>query len=458
MATQSSSPPSPPKSDDEAVAANVFGGVGAILGYIGAEAASVATFDRLLWPQRAYGNFSFSSLLPVALITPMGGPMHKAALKALDVIYDHGLLKGPHQGHMLGTAFFPDQGWTYTMHGGTEYESHTEDLRNCLWTRVLSYISMPSSGMPQTPTNSGSTTAPAPLRAKVSVYRLKISRAKAADKRKDLPFISEDTRTPSSRVYLGIVCSELTAILCAIAILAACRSAWALLWLAPLLIRLFSACFAIHRERLVSTVSESSINENPCNFEIHCPQSDGNFMILNGPPSLVLQFFRHYGHPQRDHIRETLQLIIIFIFISLFPIGLLCSTVWMPPDIQYVWLGWQLYVVLAMHVSRYSNVGASTSTEYGTAVAFMKRLGPARPPANQQQNRRDGSILFGHSVEGRETMRVDLTVTYHRRNQEGKDAVKDMLRADIENGFGVSSITPMSSARSSDSMLTEKMS
>ncbi|KAK8042408.1 hypothetical protein PG994_012891 [Apiospora phragmitis] len=280
MATESSSQPSQLTPEDEATSANVFGGLGAILGYIGAEAATDSTFERLLWPQRAYANFGLSSLPGVAMLTPMGGPMHKAALKALDTIFEHGLLKGPQQGHMLGTAFFPDQGWKYTMHGGSEYESHTEDLRNCLWTRVLSYISMPPSIITPGPMKQGSETSSAPLRAKVAVYRLKIG---AADKSQGLPFVSEDTRTPSFRVFLGISCSELTAILCAIGILTVYRSAWALLWLAPLLIRLFSACFAIHRERLVSTVSTSSTDEPACNFEIHCPQSDGNFMVLTGP-------------------------------------------------------------------------------------------------------------------------------------------------------------------------------
>ncbi|KAK8080293.1 hypothetical protein PG997_008111 [Apiospora hydei] len=425
-------------SDDEAASANVLGVLGAILGYIGAEAAADSAFERLLWPQRAYSNFSLSSAPGVALLTPMGGPMYRAALKALDTIYKHGLLRGSYQGHMLGTAFFPDQGWTYTMHGGTYYESHTEDLRNCLWTRVLSYISMSTSNITPNPMKAEVKTTSVPLRAKVAVYRLNISRETSADKSRSLPFVSEGTRTPSFRVFLGISFSELTSILCAIGITAVYQSAWALLWLAPLLIRLFSAVFAIHRERLVSAVSASSISEPPCNYEIHCPQSDGNFMVLTGPPSLILQFFRHYGHPQRDHVREVLQLGTVFIFISLFPIGLLCYVMWMPVGIQHIWLGWQLYIVLAMYISRYSHVGASTSTEYGAAEAFMNRLHPPCNTTGNQQNRRHGSILFGNSKNGLDMMRADLTVTYHSRNQEGKDAFRGMLRGDIENGLGIS--------------------
>lgn len=109
--------------------ANISGALGAVLGYIGAEAATPSIFERLLWPQRAYANFKLSLLPGAAFATSMDGPLHKAALKTLDTIFDHGLMKGAHQGHMLGSAFFPDQGWQYTMHGGSEYESHTEDVR-----------------------------------------------------------------------------------------------------------------------------------------------------------------------------------------------------------------------------------------------------------------------------------------------------------------------------------------
>ena len=67
----------------------------------------------------------------------MGGPLHKAALKTMDTIFNHGLLKGSDKGRMLGTPFFPEVEWLYTMHGDGKQSSHTEPLRNCLWARVL---------------------------------------------------------------------------------------------------------------------------------------------------------------------------------------------------------------------------------------------------------------------------------------------------------------------------------
>lgn len=60
---------------------NVFGAFGAVLGYIGAEAATMLTLERLLWPQRFYSNFRLGTLLPISLLTPMGGPIHKSVCR-----------------------------------------------------------------------------------------------------------------------------------------------------------------------------------------------------------------------------------------------------------------------------------------------------------------------------------------------------------------------------------------
>ena len=42
---------------ESVVETNVFGGFGAVLGYIGAEAATPNVFERLLWPQIFYSGF-----------------------------------------------------------------------------------------------------------------------------------------------------------------------------------------------------------------------------------------------------------------------------------------------------------------------------------------------------------------------------------------------------------------
>lgn len=60
----------------------------------------------------------------------MGDPVHKAALSTLDTFLAHGLFRGAYQGH-IGTAFFQDLGWTYTMlasHEDDDTQDDTEPL------------------------------------------------------------------------------------------------------------------------------------------------------------------------------------------------------------------------------------------------------------------------------------------------------------------------------------------
>ncbi|KAI0190480.1 hypothetical protein EV127DRAFT_430396 [Xylaria flabelliformis] len=427
---------SPPSSNgEEAVAQmnNVYGALGAVLGYVGAEAATVLTFERLLWPQRFYSNFKLASVPSIALLTPMSGPLHKVGLAVMDKIFQHGLLRGSHQGHMLGTVFFPALGWTYTMHGDdADNPTHTEPLRNCLWARALAYIAMPPINNPDrhgTPDNVEKGN-PQALRARVTVSHLTITPATPADRASTVRFVSEDTQTPSLRVFLGVITSELTAIATAIAVFVTWRSVWALLWLIPLFIRLVSTALAIQREQLIRADETSqSSSDRSFNFEIHCPQADGNFMLITGPSTLVLQFFRHYGHPKRDRFREIVQLASIVLFFCVFPLELVISIVWMPIDLQYVWLGYQLYVVFAMHVSRFSYFGTSATTEAKIAEAFSRQM-CGRCTAGAE---RECSILFGHSRDGPETLKVNLSITYHNRYREGQQSLQALLKGGVRN-------------------------
>ena len=425
-----SDPPQVPAGDDSnSQYAQIFGAFGAVLGYIGAEAATAVTFERLLWPQRTFSNFQWRSVPTMALFMPMGGPMHKVALAVLDRMFSHGLMKGPHQGHMLGTSFFPEQGWTYTMHDDCDgHKAHTEPLRNCIWARALSQIPMlaaESSRRSQSPgqIEKGAPASPQVLRARVAVSHLTFSKATDEDKRLGLPFVWEDTKTPSPRVFLAILTSELIGIAVVIGVFCVFRSLWALLWLLPLFVRLVSAVSALHREKLISAISSSTASDPSAKFEVHCPRSEGNFMLLSGPPALVLQFFRHYGHPRRDRVREVVQLLCVIVLGCQFPIELLCSMIWMPIEIQYVWLTYYLWVVITMHITRYCCIGHSATTEAKIAQAFAGQVRGSGVPASA----REGSILFGHQSDGPQTLRVDLSVTYHDRNQDGRDRMAELL-------------------------------
>ncbi|KAI0189893.1 hypothetical protein F4808DRAFT_467174 [Astrocystis sublimbata] len=353
---------------------NVYGALGSVLGYIGAEVATPAAFERLLWPQRYYSNFKLKSAPSMAVLAPMSGPLHKIGLAVMDKIFQHGILKGPHQGHMLGTAFFPELGWTYTMHSEDEnFPKHTEPLRNCLWARALARICIPTihSHDGRGIFDNVEKAYPSALRARVTVSHITLTPATPADRASMIPFVSEDTRTPGIGVFLGVITSELSAIVTATVIFAIQHSPWAFLWLIPLSVRL----------------------------------SDGNFMLMTGPSTLVLQFFRHYGHPKRDRFKEIAQLISIVLFLCILPFELVVSIILMPINLQYVWLGYQIYVILMMHICRYSHWGNPATTEGKIAEAFSKQI-----------------------REGPETLKATLSITYHSRYREGQETMRVLLR------------------------------
>ena len=202
---------------------NVFSAFGAVLGYLGAEAATPATFERLLWPQRFYSSLTVSTAPKLALFMSMGGPLHKAALRTLDIAFGNGLFKGAHEGHMLGTAFFREDDWTYTMQcKNGALPSHTEPLRNCIWARALTYLPMPMIDIQPNEAakenlEKGSSN-PDRVRAKVSVSHLVISKASYEDRASDIPFVCESVGTPGPRLWLALFITELTGVLMAVGI------------------------------------------------------------------------------------------------------------------------------------------------------------------------------------------------------------------------------------------------
>ncbi|KAK2017023.1 hypothetical protein LZ32DRAFT_601012 [Colletotrichum eremochloae] len=407
--------------------------LGAVLGYIGAEAATTFAFERLLWPQRFFSRLNVWSTFTIALLTPMGGPMHKAALNTLDIMFARGLLEGPQRGSMLGSAFFPElDRWSYTMYGDARVPLKTEPVRNALFPRALRRMPLPFMG-PSTTSQAtldvaeNGTAVSRPVRARVAVSHLVLSRASAQDKASNLPLVSERASPPSTSVILGIFISELSAVIVAVIIASVFDSFWCLLWLVPLVLRLLSAVFSVDRESLVST-SSNLAGDQSHDFEIHCPQKEGKFMLITGPPAIVLQFFRHYGHPVRSRSREVIQLGTVIILGGLFPFGLLCSTLWMPGPIASVWLCYQMYVVLVMHLVRYSSLAWASTTEVAIATELSRGL------SCSNENEYDSSILFGQERNGLGTIKARVAVTYHNSYGAGKRAMDNLLsRLDISS-------------------------
>ena len=186
--------------------ASVISALGTLIGYLGAEAATVDFFERLLWPQRFYTGITVKSALLIGLGMPMGGPLHQAALHTLDKLYRSGLLKGPRLGNMLGTAFFYDSGLVCDLHD----QSHRQErahVRNGLWVRTISKISMPVISQKGAHVEHGSVVR-TPVRAKTSVNLLQLSFAQGVAESKKT--IRNDTGPISSRCLMSVIWSEIT--------------------------------------------------------------------------------------------------------------------------------------------------------------------------------------------------------------------------------------------------------
>ncbi|KAH6661948.1 hypothetical protein F5X68DRAFT_64041 [Plectosphaerella plurivora] len=388
--------------------------LGALLGYVGAEAATTAPFEHLLWPQRHLSNFSLRDAPAVALLMPMGGPFHKAALETFDIFHRHGLLfASSRRGHMLGTAFFTEIGWTYNVHEAGKMPE-IKETRNCLWAPALGLLPVPEINdgkSPEKRAEQGEKKPKPAVRARISVSHLTFSRPTPGDKASsEIPLVREDTRAPSLRIITALVVAESSAIIVAAVVVAVWRTSWALLWLAPLFLRLVSAVFAVHREPLSAPGPDPDPGPSH-DYQVHCPRSNGDFMVFTGPPAVVLQFMRHYAHPVRSRARETLQLLVVIALGAVFPLGLVASALFMPLPLQYVWFGYQMFLVVGLHVARYSRRVAAVSTHAAIADALAG----------------SGAILFGHRRNDPETIRVDLAVTYHDRHAEGRLAVERLL-------------------------------
>ena len=148
-------------------------------------------------------------------------------------------------------------------------------------------------------------------------------------------------------------------------------------------------------------------------FEIR-PKGHG-FLVVEGSKAVVLQFFRHYGHPVRHRGREIIQIGIIASFGSLFLIGLMLSILCMPVQLQYIWLGYQLYATLAMIVYRYGR-----GHEWGTVEEKLARI---------LDNQRDGEAVVYLQDNSGDTVMARLSRTYADNYGEGKAAMMQLLEA-----------------------------
>ncbi|KAL4989655.1 hypothetical protein BDW68DRAFT_186313 [Aspergillus falconensis] len=400
-----------------------------------------------------------------------GGPLHRAALTAFDHILHNDLLKGKHIGHMLGSPFYADSGLKYTVYDSHGRREAEEYVRNDLWSRAVAHYPIPSSALATRPTTYTESSHAQPTTGRIRAFHkvsyLKLSAVHGAFQPRVVA--GDENGAATLRVYAALVVTELIGVVIGTVVLAKWRSFFGLLWFVPLVLKLISAAFAMQREPLKipeaarapancstsektraqadtktqtqmlekpelphtssassfsslsssETLSPSSPTPAPTTkskiFEIH--NEKHGFLLIEGPEDLVVQFFRHYGHPLRNRYRESMQLLMIICMGFVFPVGLVCCLVWMPISLQYLWLTYQLYTTLAMHIYRFTGGKMWATTEEQLLRQFVGAGGRGEPQVAYLQG-------FGGWC-----VKAELDVTFHGRFAEGKEHLKRLLEA-----------------------------
>lgn len=394
---------------------SILSALGTLIGYIGAEAATDQVFERLLWPQRFWNGFGIYHAPQVALFMPMGGPLHRAALHTSDKFFENGLFKGDAIGHMLGTAFFKNSGWSYAVWHNGQKESK-ELVRNGLWIRAASLLPIPVQKR-QDGIETGR-----PLRARTTLTTIALDYATSIPSDNSRK-ISQETGGLSFKIILALLVSELSGVLAGVTVAVLWRSWFAWLWFAPLILKWISAVAAVSREGLAPKTMSSATPVTECTklFEIVHPQQ--GIILIEGKESTVLQFFRHYGHPVRSRIRERAQFSIIICFGLIFPIGLVTSIIWMPPSMQYLWLGYQLYATLAMYVYRYTNGHIWATTEEALAAQFQRTVFK-----RSSEKFAETEPIYLDGGKGN-ALSATLMTTYHNNFGSARDAATAYLQS-----------------------------
>ena len=326
------------------------GALGSLIGYVGAEVTTEAIFERLLWPQRFYSDLHPPTLVSLAILMPMGGPLHKAALEVLNQIKRNGLYRGPCEGDMLGTAFHGEDAATYRRRSRDASSDEDRKTRNALPVKVLRNLNLGNSKSGGKTSDIESSAADvsrkgrAVKRAHRTVHHLTV------DLVTDLPPETTIIRYGSlKKSIIGIFASELTSIIAATYAFAELHILWlGIYFMIPMALKLIAAGFSVRRENIVKVPSRTAEA-----FEVY--DSSIGFSVIDGSPDLVQQFFRHYGHPRRserlDRIREIACILVIYAFVALFPAGLIAILA-LPPNGQYLWLAYQIYTIFVAHIVR----------------------------------------------------------------------------------------------------------
>lgn len=364
---------------DNAQSSLVLSAIGALLGYFGSSLASESLYSRLLFPARFHNSTDVKEFLATAFLMPLGGPCHKAALQTVDRFVSNGLFSGYCRGTMLGSAFFEDTQEKYYLVSAENPEKVLKDARNGLWFQIMEDLQMIPEAQSQAKSSNPKSVSDAPAERKPPIRSVKTvihiqlcyNQEKALNTGPDDPrkSIKSSNSASSARVtehlgplkwhtVFGVLSSELIAMIVSLAVFASERSLYALWFNSPLLLKIIALVFRVRRQGLDLAIG-NMIEQRETERVLASSESHRNGMLLvEGPRPLVLQFFRHYGHPERsrkgikgDRIREVVCIYTVFASMMIFPIGLIAFT-FAPPAIKLVWIYYQLYATLAMLIYR----------------------------------------------------------------------------------------------------------
>jgi len=382
--------------DASSLSIAAFTALGTVVGYLGTEVASASIFHRILWPSRFYNDSrTLKSFIGIIFLMPIGGPIHKAAVEVLNSFSLAGLWKGYCRGDMLGTAFYDNTGHSYVVRMANSNINAKKEARNAFWVTVLSLIPWkprPNQGIPPAPADDESAARIVhSARAQRPVFTLKLSRA-TPTVTKTLTVVDGDIGPLKFRYLMAILASEFVTLAVGIINAAIWHSMFAIWYLAPLLLKITALLFHVRRNSInalqhQTTLSTPGTSEAEQKFSSTTNGSKGHdmmlcqiegfskgFFLIEGPSELLLQFFRHYGHPERhrkggfgDRAREVISMFTVIGAILIYPAGLI-AFIFAPITIQWVWLGYQLYAMLAMHIYRFGEC-----EHIGTTQAWIAR-------------------------------------------------------------------------------------
>jgi hypothetical protein len=371
----------------------IAGALGSVIGYVGGEVADRALFERLLWPQRFYNDFNFGVFIKLALLMPMGGPVHKAAIETLKKFRENGLYNGASRGDMLGTAFYEDGGYAcrevtnVDLHGTVESEPY--QARNNFWVEAIANVRPQGRDVLRVRVDeSGDVRSSGPgefggknHRAIQMVYELALE-LENLDKLRVAPSPEAvlDENEITWRCLAGILSSEVSALGLAIFVAVYERVWWlACFFCCPLFLKLIVLGINVRRESIAVWSGRGAVRDKVFEFD----KTEWGFAVIGGleredeKESITRQFFLHYGHPRRndltffgDRFKEIGSMILVAVFVLYFPAGLI-SLVWMDSQVQYIWLGYQVYTIIAMHFVRLFGGASAGRTEKRAAVLLQ---------------------------------------------------------------------------------------